>query len=116
MLLQPIHHNNPFPFFLWMLPSLKNSARRLSSYFCKTVSGSIGMVRFTAVRCATLLRRFPQRFMTEILARMREITGLPLVERFMVTAQRMLPGQVIGIHSDRPLLGYEIARLVRATQ
>ncbi|MBC8212070.1 MAG: 2OG-Fe(II) oxygenase [Gammaproteobacteria bacterium] len=43
---------------------------------------------------------------------MREITGLPLVNRVVVTAQRMLPGQVIGLHSDRPLLGYEIARLV----
>lgn len=54
----------------------------------------------------------PATFQTEILARMREITGLPLVNRVVVTAQRMLPGQVIGIHSDRPLLGYEIARLV----
>ncbi|RIZ64749.1 MAG: 2OG-Fe(II) oxygenase [Methylococcales bacterium] len=43
---------------------------------------------------------------------MREITRLPLVNRMLVTAQRMLPGQVIGIHSDRPLLGYEIFRLV----
>ncbi|WP_217629998.1 2OG-Fe(II) oxygenase [Thiothrix caldifontis] len=54
----------------------------------------------------------PATFHAAILARMREITGLPLVKRFMVTAQRMLPGHVIGIHSDRPLLGYEIARLV----
>ncbi len=51
-------------------------------------------------------------FQTEVLTRMRELTGLPLVNRIVVTAQRMLPGQVIGIHSDRPLLGYEIARLV----
>ncbi|MBD9360413.1 2OG-Fe(II) oxygenase [Methylomonas sp. EbB] len=43
---------------------------------------------------------------------MREITGLPLTNRLLVTAQRMQPGQVIGIHSDRPLVGYEIARLV----
>jgi hypothetical protein len=43
---------------------------------------------------------------------MREITGLPLTNRVVVTAQRMLPGQAIGIHSDRPLVGYEIARLV----
>ena len=54
----------------------------------------------------------PATFQAEILARMREITGLPLVNRVLVTAQRMQPGQVIGIHSDRPLLGYEIARLV----
>ena len=51
-------------------------------------------------------------FQAEILAIMREITGLPLVNRVLVTAQRMLPGQVIGLHSDRPFLGYEIARLV----
>ncbi|QPK65514.1 2OG-Fe(II) oxygenase [Methylomonas sp. LL1] len=43
---------------------------------------------------------------------MREITGLPLTNRVVVTAQRMLPGQVIGIHSDRPLVGYELVRLV----
>ena len=43
---------------------------------------------------------------------MRDITGLPLVDRVLVTAQRMQPGQVIGLHSDRPFLGYEIARLV----
>lgn len=54
----------------------------------------------------------PESFHSQVLARMRAITGLPLVNQFMVTAQRMLPGHVIGIHSDRPLLGYEIARLV----
>lgn len=43
---------------------------------------------------------------------MREITGLPLVNRILITAQRMLPGHVIGVHSDRPLLGYECVRLV----
>jgi hypothetical protein len=43
---------------------------------------------------------------------MREITGLPLVNRVLVSAQRMQPGHVIGLHSDRPLLGYEFVRLV----
>ncbi len=51
-------------------------------------------------------------FQTEVLERMRAITGLPLVEHVQVTAQRMLPGQVIGVHSDQPLLGYEVARLI----
>jgi len=44
--------------------------------------------------------------------RMREITGLELDDRVEVTAQRMEPGQVIGTHSDQPLLGFEIARVV----
>ena len=54
----------------------------------------------------------PATFRAEIIDRMREITGLPLVDRVVVTAQRMMPGQCIGVHSDRPLLGYEIVRLV----
>ena len=54
----------------------------------------------------------PERFQRDIIARMREVTGLPLTERVLITVQRMLPGQMIGVHSDRPLLGYEMARLV----
>ncbi|WP_346014686.1 2OG-Fe(II) oxygenase [Thiocystis violacea] len=59
-----------------------------------------------------MTEKIPVSFKSEILARMRELTQLPLVDRVVVTAQRMLPGHVIGIHSDRPLLGYEMARLV----
>ncbi len=36
------------------------------------------------------------------------------MNRVLVTAQRMLPGQVVGIHSDRPLLGYELAAHIQA--
>ena len=54
----------------------------------------------------------PATFLSKITVRMKEITGLPLINRVLVTAQRMLPGQFIGIHSDRPLLGYEMVRLV----
>jgi hypothetical protein len=65
-------------------------------------------------RCSLcdVTHNIPVSFQAVILARMREITRLPLVDRVVVTAQQMRPGQVIGIHSDRPLLGYEIARLV----
>ena len=51
-------------------------------------------------------------FQAEVLVRMREITGLPLIDHVRITAQRMLSGHAIGMHGDRPLLGYEIARLV----
>ncbi|MDH5328148.1 MAG: 2OG-Fe(II) oxygenase [Gammaproteobacteria bacterium] len=51
-------------------------------------------------------------FLREVTGRMRTITGLPLTDRVVVTAQQMQPGQFIGIHSDRPLLGYESVRLV----
>lgn len=44
--------------------------------------------------------------------RMRAITGLPLTESLQVTVQRMEPGQYAGPHTDRPLVGYEVARLI----
>lgn len=54
----------------------------------------------------------PTDLLQRLLPRMREITGLELADRVVVTAQRMEPGQQIGVHSDQPLVGYEIARLV----
>jgi len=65
-------------------------------------------------RCALrdVTAELPTDFLDEVTHRMREITGLPLVDRILVTAQTMTPGQSIGIHSDRPLLGYESVRLV----
>lgn len=65
-------------------------------------------------RCSLrdITENIPVAFRTEVIDRMRKITGLPLMDRLVVTAQRMLPGHIIGVHSDRPLLGYEIARLV----
>jgi hypothetical protein len=54
----------------------------------------------------------PAQLLRETADRMREITGLPLTDKVQVTAQRVMPGQSIGVHSDRPLLGYEFVRLV----
>jgi hypothetical protein len=38
--------------------------------------------------------------------------GAPLLPRFTATAQRMLPGDHARPHTDRPLVGYEAARVV----
>jgi hypothetical protein len=48
----------------------------------------------------------------DIAGRVREITRHPLTDAVQVTAQQVEPGQSIGVHSDRPLLGYEFVRLV----
>ena len=47
-----------------------------------------------------------------LVATMRAVTASPLTDDVQVTAQRMDPGQVIAEHSDRPLLGFEFARLI----
>ena len=112
MLSQPHHHQNPFPFFAVDAAFSEEQCATLEQLFSQDSTWQHRDGAFYRCSLREVTDEIPATFHTEILARMREITGLPLVERFMVTAQRMQPGHVIGIHSDRPLLGYEIARLV----
>lgn len=44
--------------------------------------------------------------------RMEALFSVELADVFSVTAHRLVPGQGIGVHTDRPLLGYESHRLV----
>jgi hypothetical protein len=63
-----------------------------------------------ALRDATC--EIPDPLLRDVVSRMREITKQPLMDTVQVTAQQVEPGQSIGVHSDRPLLGYECVRLV----
>ena len=112
MLLQPDHHHQPFPFFFVKAAFSEEQCAMLEQLFLLDNKWQHQDGVFYRCSLSDVTESISATFQTEILARMREITGLPLVNRMLVTAQRMLPGQVIGIHSDRPLLGYEIARLV----
>ncbi len=112
MLLQPIHHQTPFPFFAVDATFSEEQCAALEQLFVQDNEWQHRDGAFYRCSLCDVTDAIPATFHADVLARMREITGLPLIKRFMVTAQRMLPGHVIGIHSDRPLLGYEIARLV----
>ena len=112
MLLQPDHHLHPFPFFAVDAAFSEEQCAVLDSLFSQDNAWQHRDGAFYRCSLSDVTARIPATFQREILARMRDITGLPLVDRVLVTAQRMLPGHVIGIHSDRPFLGYEIARLV----
>lgn len=112
MLLQPHHHDKPFPFFYVTPAFSEEQCAALECLFLQDGDWQHRDGDFYRCSLRDITENFPARFQTEVLARMREITGLPLVNRVVVTAQRMLPGHVIGVHSDRPLLGYEFARLV----
>ena len=112
MLLQPIHHDHPFPFFFVNAAFSEAQCAALDQLFSQNIEWQQRDNALYHCSMCDVTEAIPELFKAEILARMREITGLPLVNRVLVTAQRMLPGQVIGLHSDRPFLGYEIARLV----
>lgn len=113
LLLQPEHHQQPFPFFFVKAAFSEEQCVALEQLFLQDNYAwqHHDGVFYRASLC-DVTTAISATFQAEILARMREITGLPLVDRMLVTIQRMQPGHVIGIHSDRPLLGYEIARLV----
>ncbi len=112
MLLQPDHHHQPFPFFFVKAAFSEEQCAALEQLFLQDHAWQHQDGVFYRASLCDVTAAISATFQAEMLARMREITGLPLVDRILVTVQRMLPGQVIGIHSDRPLLGYEIARLV----
>ena len=112
MLLQPNHHEHPFPFFFVNAAFSVEQCAALEQLFSQGNEWQHHNGSFYRVSLCDVTEAIPATFQTEIIARMREITGLPLVNRLLVTVQRMQPGQAIGLHSDRPFLGYEIARLV----
>lgn len=56
--------------------------------------------------------RVPPTTQAAVAAWMRRVLEVPLEARVQVTAQRMAPGQRVGVHTDRPWLGLEAARLV----
>ncbi len=112
MLVQPIHHHHPFPFFFVNAAFSAEQCAALDQLFLQDIEWQQRDGEFYRCSMCDVTEIIPGLFKAEILARMCEITGLPLGYRVLVTAQRMLPGQVIGLHSDRPFLGYEIARLV----
>lgn len=112
MLSDPIHHQHPFPFFFVNAAFSAEQCAALEQLFSQDIDWQHRDGAFYRCSIFDVTEIIPATFQSELLARMREITGLPLVNRMLITAQRMQPGQVIGIHSDRPFLGYEIARVV----
>jgi hypothetical protein len=110
--LQPNHHDKPFPFFYLTSAFSEEQCAALECLFLQADEWQHRDGDFYRCSLKDVTDKIPPMFQTEVLDRMREITGLPLVNRVLITAQRMLPGHVIGLHSDRPLLGYELARLV----
>ena len=52
------------------------------------------------------------RWLRALAHRMATLTGIELTDKVQVTIQRMEPGDHAAPHTDRPLVGYEAARLV----
>ncbi len=112
MLSLPYFHESPFPFFAVDNTFSEEHCAFLEALFSHKGDWQHRDGSFYQCSILDVTSQIPHGLQSEVLAKMREITELPLVDEMLVTAQRMRPGQAIGIHSDRPLLGYELVRLV----
>ena len=112
VLSHPVHHQLPFPFFLCTEAFEEGVLEMFERLFSEGKDWQLHDAEFYKCFLRVCTTEVPAQLLRETAGRMREITGLPLTDEVLVTAQRVMPGQSIGVHSDRPLLGYEVARLV----
>jgi len=112
LLANPTHHRHPYPFFTVEPAFSPALCAHLEGLFDQDLPWRAHGGSFYEVRNCDVTDRLEPDFLAALAARTRTLTGLPLTQRVAVTAQTMEPGQRIGVHTDRPLAGWEIARLV----
>jgi hypothetical protein len=112
MLSNPIHHHHPFPFFVCQEAFSTEECGALERTFSFDAAWQHRNEAFYRCSLREVTGELPPQMLRELVARMRDITRLPLMDRVVVTSQRMDPGQAIGVHSDQPWVGYELVRLV----
>ncbi len=112
MLADPRHRSEPFPFFSQCQALGEERCVSLARLFTTEADWQARDDSFYSCFLRDVSAEVPEELLAAVLHRMRAITGLPLTDQVVVSAQRMEPGQAVGVHSDRPLLGYESARLV----
>lgn len=110
MLDAPTHHSHPFPFFTAPAAFPDAVLDDLRGRF----DGGLAWARHDSFyRCHMAhLHDLDPSLLRELAARMRTLTGEPMTDEVSATAQRMDPTDHALPHTDRPLLGYETARLV----
>lgn len=112
LLTRAIVHPTPFPFLFCPGAFNAEERARLDAPFEAVAPWQERDGSFYKCFLREVTAELPREWLRALACRMRELTSLPLTDEVVVTAQRVEPGQAIGVHSDRPLLGYEVARLV----
>jgi hypothetical protein len=112
VLSNPIHQRLPYPYFTTEEAFSATDCARLEGLFAQDLPWREHGGSFYEVRNCDLTDRVDTALREALTHRVRALTELALDTRVAVTAQAMGPGQQIGVHSDRPLVGYEAVRLV----
>jgi len=112
VLLHPVqHHSEPFEHFTCERALPPERLAELLGLFGTAQDWELHQTFYEAYLVDVSTSLAPA-FRQALVARMRHLTGLPLTEMTRVTIQRMEPGQFAAAHTDRPLLGFEAARVI----
>ncbi len=106
------HSTEPFPHFTASAVLPEALLADLAALFAAPITWDLHQDAFYRAWLSDVSDRVEPAMQAALIARMRSITGLALTDKLQVTVQRMEPGQYAGPHTDRPLVGYEVARLI----
>ncbi len=109
---QPCQHEQPFPHAQSEHVFGEADCAALEALFEKPLAWQARDDGFYSCHLCDVTAELSSDLKRRVLRRMRGVFALPLADDVVISAQRMEPGQAVGVHSDRPLLGYEVARLV----
>lgn len=107
-----IPHDSPYRFAFSRAALGTPACEALARLFDEDVPWARHDASFYACFLAVVTDRVDPALLAALPPRMGELLGLPLTTKVHVTIQRMEPGDHALVHTDRPLAGYESARLV----
>jgi hypothetical protein len=106
------HHSSPYAYFTDEAALPAEQLTWLLGLFAQPRQWQHHRDAFYRAYLCDISAQLPASLRAGLVDRMRALTGLPLAPVVQSTIQRMEPGQYAGPHTDRPLVGYEAARLV----
>ncbi len=108
----PTVHTHPYPYLSFERTLTPSHCSGLEQLFTQTDGWSARDGAFYQCSLRDITHSVPLELRGALQLRLADLMGQPLTHRVEVTAQRMDPGQQVGVHTDAPRLGYEAVRLV----
>ncbi|MFT4624755.1 MAG: hypothetical protein ACI8PZ_003415, partial [Myxococcota bacterium] len=105
-------HDTPFRWFTADGALPPSALEALLALYDEDLSWDLHADSFYRAWLCEVADRLDPALRTGVVDRVAAITGLPFAPDLAVTVQRMEPGQYALPHTDRPLAGFEAARLI----
>jgi len=112
LLQDPVAHTTPFRCFTFDTALPERWCAALEAQFAAEPDWQHHVLPFYEALVADVTAELPADWWPLLRERVSALVGFRLGEQVRVTIQRMEPGHRADPHTDRPLVGYEVARLV----